>query len=456
MLSIDSDFSHFLRSQKPTSVKIKQPLGVLGGESIQPLIIPPLNTDIRISDVLPQFSLSNFPHLGLMDTTNIPESFNWRENGGSVSANIAPPDNQMLCGACWAFATAGAVSDNFVVSGIQKTNPNLSPTYCLLCYPQMRCSGGNPGILLLDIANGGIAQNSCVDYSWCASNGACSGNPLQHFEAGQSTTQFLPQTCGCYFGSPNYKSLLYFTDLNPSSISIDDNTPQPQFEAMVKTHIMTKGPVIGSFLVFRNFMNGQFTQVNGGVYLENSIVQNGKITFDDSGSYVSPSNLAGAHAISIIGWGVEKNIVVDSKGTKANVPYWYCRNSWTTKWGDGGFFKMATYPFNQKSQFDKIVQMATPNGIQQCGGMAMFTVSKPPVLSDIPSLPPQTYPLLHDDTYYKNSDKPQPAPPQPTPFQVSFPKLSPEQTFMLILLVIFVLVFILKFVINKSDKKSGK
>ena len=35
------------------------------------------------------------------------------------------------------------------------------------------------------------------------------------------------------------------------------------------------------------------------------------------------------HAIKIIGWGVEKGI-----------PYWLCANSWGTKWGEDGFFKI--------------------------------------------------------------------------------------------------------------------
>ncbi|VDM74705.1 unnamed protein product [Strongylus vulgaris] len=37
----------------------------------------------------------------------------------------------------------------------------------------------------------------------------------------------------------------------------------------------------------------------------------------------------GAHAIKIIGWGVEK-------GT----PYWIVANSWNTDWGEDGYFRI--------------------------------------------------------------------------------------------------------------------
>ena len=35
------------------------------------------------------------------------------------------------------------------------------------------------------------------------------------------------------------------------------------------------------------------------------------------------------HEISVVGWGLDK---------KTNTPYWICRNSWGTYWGDYGFF----------------------------------------------------------------------------------------------------------------------
>jgi hypothetical protein len=65
--------------------------------------------------------------------------------------------------------------------------------------------------------------------------------------------------------------------------------------------------------------------------------------------------VAGLHAISIVGWGVAKNIQYDNDKV-GDVPYWHCRNSWGEKWGnEGGYFKIAMYPFNKIAQFDKQV-----------------------------------------------------------------------------------------------------
>jgi len=49
-----------------------------------------------------------------------------------------------------------------------------------------------------------------------------------------------------------------------------------------------------------------------------------------SGVYVHKTGAElGGHAIKIIGY-----------GTEGGVPYWTVQNSWTTTWGNGGYFKM--------------------------------------------------------------------------------------------------------------------
>ena len=41
------------------------------------------------------------------------------------------------------------------------------------------------------------------------------------------------------------------------------------------------------------------------------------------------NKMIGGHGVKVVGYGVENS-----------VPYWLVQNSWTTTWGDGGFFKI--------------------------------------------------------------------------------------------------------------------
>ena len=43
----------------------------------------------------------------------------------------------------------------------------------------------------------------------------------------------------------------------------------------------------------------------------------------------------GGHAVVIVGYGVDTDIT----GTR-QIRYWKCKNSWTDKWGEGGYFRI--------------------------------------------------------------------------------------------------------------------
>lgn len=70
--------------------------------------------------------------------------------------------------------------------------------------------------------------------------------------------------------------------------------------------MIMKGPVQGAFSVYEDFMN-----YKEGVYQHLS------------GKYL------GGHGVKIIGWGKEDGL-----------EYWLCVNSWGTKWGTDGYFKI--------------------------------------------------------------------------------------------------------------------
>lgn len=363
--------------------------------------IPPLNSLIKFEGTLQTFSLVDNPALAAMDHTILPQNFNWRQNSGKKKDLISEPGNQMLCGSCWAISTAGIIADNHVVSGTVDWKPNLSTTWSLSCYPQLQCKGGNPAKLYLDIAENGIVSNKCVDYSWCSENDTCNGKATKHFEKSKeiNLSSLIP-TCGCYYSGKHY----VYSIEEPKFVSLGKGgLNEDNFTNTIKKHIFKYGPVQGGFVVFKNFMHGIFSRINGGVYLENGVYDKGKIQFDSN--QTSTKNYAGSHAVAIIGWGVEKNVTIDNNGTKKDIPYWYCRNSWSQKWGDGGYFKMAMYPHNKISQFDKTVIIKTLKNNVQAGGMVMIRATKPPELKTLPQVKSNNLKKIHDNSYYKEEEK---------------------------------------------------
>lgn len=357
------------------------------------LIIPPLNTDVRFSKELPlldpQSYRKNFttgmygdydprqhehpgkkhPH-ELHTHEHVHENFSWAVPTVYDSpldlikkSLIHKVSSQHACGSCWAVSFADTMSDCFVVSGAAGWSPNISATYIMSCIPSGNlhnmCSGGNPAAIAPYLEREGVADTSCVDYSWCSGDSKLckSVSSARHFDAKALAARLndnIPKPCGCYY--KGVKKYLYKLDSGSDVFFINNKAPIDVFRNTVKSHILDFGPVIGGYVVLKNFFTGNFTDpnFNGGVYLDRADYngyRGGKLTFSDR----MTREVAGLHAISIVGWGVAKNIQYDNDKV-GDVPYWHCRNSWGEKWGnEGGYFKIAMYPFNKIAQFDKQV-----------------------------------------------------------------------------------------------------
>ena len=417
---------------------VKPPAGAQAEERVEPsLIIPPINTNIDFS-MLPTFQLESHQGLAALSEQPLETTFNWRdgpydEKKGRFNpsyklrtkmALLSTPSNQRLCGSCWAVASASVVSDSFVISDVVDWKPNLSASFCLACYPQHQCRGGNPAKLLTDISYGGIVSNHCTDYSWCSENKWCNGDALKHFKTQHehmTATQLnaLIPNCGCLENGDFY-SFLVDSNPGPQQLSIGMNDMHAdEIVHTIKTHIRHKGPMIGAFLVFKNFMKGYFTKgkPNKGLYLENAIYNSdGTVTYKT----LNPDTYVGSHAVSIIGWGVEKDVQVDDSGKKQDVGFWFVRNSWTSKWGDKGYFKMPMFPVNNLSQFDKVISINSPTGEVQGGGMIVFETSKAPTKLRFAQVAAKfaNEPRSQPYSYYEHDpeDRPGPGPtPKPDP-----------------------------------------
>lgn len=413
-IKLNFDYQQHLRSQKPT-VFGEQTIMPPKGSSAAIRIIPPLeigalNTDVDFSS-LQQFNLMSSQNNALRAfDAPLPDVFDWRHVYPTDTPDIKKkktlitrPGNQHLCGSCWSISACDTISDNFVVKGLVDWFPDLSTTWILSCMPQGQCSGGNPAKCFEDVARLGVATNHCIDYSFCTQNENCNGDADKHFKKQTMDLSTLVPKCGCYFADVDH----YLYKIDPNSQLIYIGAPgvtEENITFLVKKHIYLNGAVSGGFLVYKNFMKGSFSKVNGGVYLEQGIYKDtDEIKF--SKDAVSSANYAGSHAVSIIGWGVAKNIIINNNGKRADVPYWYCRNSWTDKWGDGGYFKMAMYPYNKISQFDKVIIVDGPKSRVQAGGIIMLSVSKGPELKKLRQLKDIHGKRERPDSYYKSEPK---------------------------------------------------
>merc|ERR1719326_1209043 len=105
----------------------------------------------------------------LLDTSDLPDSFDWREKGA-----VNPIKNQAQCGSCWAFATVANVEGvNFL-----KTNKLLSLSEqelvdCDKSTGDQGCQGGLPSNAYKDMIANKIGLELESAYPYTAKNGKC-------------------------------------------------------------------------------------------------------------------------------------------------------------------------------------------------------------------------------------------------------------------------------------------
>lgn len=381
-------------------------------------IIPPLNTDLRMEKVLPEYSRSTLSVFGSGDSSTeqeLPENFSWHIITSSDSNTIVakkklinPVQNQHMCGSCWAMALSACISDCFVVGGTVNWMPRIAPTYLMMTIPSSygngRCNGGNPAKTALALESIPVTDTTCVDYSWCANEQTCtSSTASSHFKGnlGDTLNKNIPYPSkSCYFEGDRY---MYQIDRGTEALFINSQNPPDVFRKTVKRHILEYGPPLAGYAVYKNFITGNFTDpsVNQGVYFERAnypsdISSDVPLVFDDDNT--SEYNLVGLHAVEIVGWGLAKRVQYDYN-SYGDVPFWWAKNSWGTRWGNsGGYFKIAMYPWNKFAQFGRQINVKDAT----VGGVIMIRCTKQPTIEKLSKIPdrisgnitkmmPQTY-----------------------------------------------------------------
>jgi cathepsin B len=190
---------------------------------------------------------------------------------------VHPVRDQGKCGSCWAHAASEVVSDRFCIQSQGQVNVTFSPQQLVDCdFSEMACSGG-------------FLTNPFIYYSLLGANtDECYGEYVSGRTGGRSKFCFLTNwSCKAY--RTNLFSIKWLK--NPQAI---------------KEEIYKNGPVNTGFMVYSDFL-----EYKSGIYVQNS------------------QKLLGGHAVKIVGWGSEEG-----------VEYWIVQNSWTTNWGENGFFKI--------------------------------------------------------------------------------------------------------------------
>jgi cathepsin B len=203
---------------------------------------------------------------------------------------IGPVLDQGECGSCWAFGAAEAISDRVCMK--DGSFLQLAPLDLVTC-DQMDggCQGGDPGSAW-QYAQQGLTTEKCFPYL------TAEGGPIP--------------TC-----PPSQEPCLNFVDTPACPNSCADGSPLSRTHSVdqvygvsgvqqIMAEIDQHGPVEVAFTVYADFLT-----YKSGVY-----------------TYQSGDALGG-HAVKMIGY-----------GTEGGVDYWLCQNSWTTTWGDKGYFKI--------------------------------------------------------------------------------------------------------------------
>ncbi|KAI6227786.1 hypothetical protein M3Y99_01218700 [Aphelenchoides fujianensis] len=230
-------------------------------------------------------------------SASLPTSFDARKKWTKCAPMIGRIPDQSQCGSCYAVSTVSVIQDRRCIRFNGTAKPPISAWDVVSCCPTCRADPNNG-------CNAGYVSEV---FKWFNSEGIVSGG---HFGGGGCkpypvSPQALsaPATTACSKTCQRaYKAATYPKDKKKGRVY----RMFYQENAVVMNEIMTNGPIVAAFDVYEDFY-----QYSSGIYQH--------VTRD----------LMGRHAVRVIRWGRENG-----------VDFWLVANSWSTSWGEGGFFRI--------------------------------------------------------------------------------------------------------------------
>ena len=338
---------------------------------------PVLNTQLlRRGTKLPSASVS-----GIWTDTPTPHRFNWRSTEDikkrfkrlynhtvtteEVKNLITSPSNQALCGACWAIGATDSIVDRVSIHLLKKY-AKFSVTQLLSCVNKttdrnsisLGCLGGDPYDAMQYAVKYGITFSKCGKdrtYEWCENSMLCQNRCTSDCDV-EKLNDLIPP-CDTV---PEHCEKIHIKVNSARYIGLD-NQSVPSIQKEIKREIYFNGPVVASYMVYMDFMVGTWNETDG-IYIHGSYTTNDP----DTGLSAHTVKLGG-HAVCIVGWGKAK---VTSLG---NVAYWIVRNSWSDKWREEGFCKIAMT--DEKRKINHQISLDRP--VSGMGGVLVADVIYP-------------------------------------------------------------------------------
>ncbi|XRA96461.1 KDEL-tailed cysteine endopeptidase CEP1 [Pycnococcus provasolii] len=220
-------------------------------------------------------------------------SVDWRKEPRQAVTSVK---NQKQCGSCWAFSAVAAVE------GVQALATNAFPAVSLSEQELLDCDTKR------DMGcGGGIMDNA---FAWIESNGGLDTYSDWTYEAKRD---YAPPPAG---ERPNpfkpRKVLCDATRVRRDAATIDGHEDVKPGSEVALMKAVAKQPVSvaiqANHLDFQLYSGGVFSDVNCGTQLD--------------------------HGVLLVGYGTD----YDVNGTD----YWIVKNSWSDKWGEDGYIRLAT------------------------------------------------------------------------------------------------------------------
>lgn len=289
---------------------------------------------------------TGLPDPGAQSVAEMHRHFSWRKKAGHL---LTPVVDQGTCGCCWAVAAASVLSDRIAVR--TKQNPALPfqvlmgcVDSCTLCGPcdvqlafdlmQNQGLGGSGGA-----HDSGKGADPAVDDKLKAWN-LPTGRTSTHSTSSVTGGGLLPTSEAADgrvhdASASRPKGLCERVKklLSPPGShvwKVARSTKRSPSILELQHAILRDGPAVTIMRVYTDFIVGSDPRLGEpfagteGVYVHSE----GKTNY---GVPVKHNADLGTHCMAIVGWGQ----------TESGLRYWEIRNSWSTRWGDEGYCKVA-------------------------------------------------------------------------------------------------------------------